>query len=293
VNTPSATHNGTNAVVTALMPVKAYHEPFLREAVDSIASQTDPRWRLLIIVDPKVRAELARVLSEALSDERVEMIDTEGRQLAGAFNTGMRHAGTDWVAIILGDDLWAPQAVEVLDRAMRAHPDADFFHSARVAIDERGRPLSNVMPSRRDVTLEDFGGASPVKHLLCWRREKALEMGGMDESLDSVGVDDWDFPWSMAEAGARFQTIEECLYIYRDHLESFRLTTHLPKDHHRREIARIMRKHGVDEERIAAHLVKAEEGWLRQCIYDTRAQSWLRRLTRRDPRRFHQRERYP
>jgi glycosyltransferase involved in cell wall biosynthesis len=292
VESPSATHDGTNALLTALMPVKDFHEGFLREAVDSIVSQTDPRWRLLIIAEPKARGALREVIAGPLSDERVALLDTEGRQLAGALNTGMRQARTEWVAIILGDDLWAPNAVEVLAGAIRAHPDADFVHSARRAIDERGRPLSSVMPSRQNVSLDDFGGASPIKHLLCWRRTMALEMGGMDESLDSVGVDDWDFPWSMAEAGARFQAVPECLYIYRDHVESYRLTTHLPKDHHRREIARIMRKHGIDEERIAAHLATAEAGWLRQCLYETRLQSWLGRLRRQDPRRIHQRDHY-
>ena len=32
----------------------------------------------------------------------------EGRKLAGAMNTGMRHAETPFVAILLSDDMWAP-----------------------------------------------------------------------------------------------------------------------------------------------------------------------------------------
>lgn len=272
------------AVVTALMPVKEYHERFLLEAVDSLLTQTDPDWRLLVIGEGSVRRALSDLLAERLADPRIELIDNEGRKLAGAFNTGMRRAETEFVAIVLGDDLWAPAAVEVLRRSVGEHPDADFFHSSRRVIDERGEALSSVYESRPgDVSPEDFGGASPVKHLLCWNRRKALEIGGMDESLNSVGVDDFDFPWMMAERGTRFQAIPDCLYLYRAHRESFRLTTHLPRSHHRREITRIMRKHGVAEERIADHLAHAERGYLRQCLYESRPRRWINRLLGQDP----------
>jgi hypothetical protein len=88
-----------------------------------------------------------------------------------------------------------------LTAAIRAHPDTDFFHSSRRVIDEQDQPLSSVHRSRAEFALTDFVGGSPVKHLLCWRRAKGLAVGGLDESLNSVGPDDYDFPWTMAEHG--------------------------------------------------------------------------------------------
>jgi hypothetical protein len=120
---------------------------------------------------------------------------------------------------------------------------------------------------------------------LCWRRELGLAIGGMDESLDSVGVDDFDFPWCMAEAGARFAAIPECLYVYRDHRECFRLTTHLPVSHHKREIGRILAKHGIEAERADGWLARVEETYLRQCLYRSPVDRWLKRVRRADPRR--------
>jgi len=234
-----------------LLPVKHFQERFLAEAVDSIFDQTDPVWRLLIIAEPSVLPTLRGALAEPLADPRVEMIPTRGRKLAGKFNTAMRHADTPFVAILLGDDLWAPEAVARLTSEIAEHPDVDFFHSARRAIDGDGNPLSSVIPARVEVAPEDFVHSSPVKHLLCWRRELGLAIGGMDESLNSVGPDDFDFPWSMADHGATFKAIEECLYIYRDHRAGYRLTTHLPLKQHKREITRIMRKHGAPPSAIA------------------------------------------
>jgi len=266
------------------MPVRAYREAYLHQAVYSMLEQTSPAWRLLVIVEEPDRAEIERVLAAYLADPRIRLIVNEGRQLAGAFNSGMRRAETEFVAIIFGDDLWAPHAVEVLSAHIDSDPETDFFHSSRRIIDGAGLPISTVHLSQPGVTMDDFGPTSPVKHLLCWNRSRGLAIGGMDESLNSVGVDDFDFPWSMAEDGARFTSIRDCLYVYRDHRESFRLTTHLPLNHHKREIARILRKHGRDRESVSAAVARAERSYLRQCIYQSRLDRWMKQLRGHDAR---------
>src|SRR5437016_1060832 len=125
-------------------------------------------------------------------------------------------AVTDFVAILHGDDMWEPEAVEVLARHMAASPETDFFHSARRYVDDEGRAISEAHASPPTVRVEDFVRLTPVKHLMCWRRDLALSFGGMDESL-VIGPDDYDFPWSMAEHEATFTYIPDCLYVYRDH----------------------------------------------------------------------------
>ena len=266
--------------VTALMPVRTYHPDYLREAVDSLFAQTSPDWRLLGILDRVDRAELDSVLGARLHDPRIELVANEGRKLAGAFNTGMRHARTDFVAILLGDDMWEPNAVEVLLENIGRHPEVDFFHSARRVVKENGEPISPVLPSRPVVTLDDFGVESPVKHLLCWRRQKAVSFGGMDERLNSVGADDYDFPWCMAEHGASFAYIPECLYVYRDHRSFSRLTTHLPLSVHIKEIRRIHRKHGVDRVDTERYVGVARQSYLQQCLYRSRVDRWVKERLR-------------
>lgn len=273
------------AALTVLMPLKNFHAEFLRLAIDSLLQQTCPAWRLRIVVERADLARFRRLLAEPLEDARIEIDVNEGRKLAGAFNTGMRRAATDFVAILLADDLWSSDAVAVLRAAIARFPEVDFFHSARVIVDESGRRLSSVHPSRAEFSLEDFQRTSPVKHLLCWRRDKALAIGGMDESLNSVGPDDWDFPWSMAEHGARFHAIEECLYLYRDHREGYRLTTHLPLSVHLAEIARILQKHGVDREGVARRLEASRGTYLRQCLYASPLDKLWKQLRGHDPRR--------
>jgi glycosyltransferase involved in cell wall biosynthesis len=264
------------ARVTAIVPLKNYEESFLRQCFASLLAQSSGKWKCLVVVEPADVVHFARLLEAELADPRVALVANEGRKLSGAINTGIRRAETDFVALLLADDLWAPEAIEVLTRNIESRPDVDFFHSARRVIYANGEPRSSVLPPRASFRVEEFVEGSPVKHLLCFRRAKALAVGGLDETLNSVGPDDYDFPWTMAERGARFAAISECLYIYRDHRDGYRLTTHLPLSVHTREIARVMRKHGVGRMRIAIQLFRFRRGYLRQCLYRNPLDRWIK-----------------
>jgi glycosyltransferase involved in cell wall biosynthesis len=263
-------------MITALLPVKNYHAPFLREALGSLFAQTVPDWRLVVIIERASDAGLLSELARVAGDVRTSVIFNQGRGLAGAFNTGMRAARTEFVAILLADDLWAPRAVEALTTQIRDFSAVDFHHSGLRVIDDAGRSISSLRHPPEHVALGDFIAGSPVKHLLCWRREKALSFGAMDESMNDVGPDDYDFPWTMLEHGATFRRIDECLYIYRDHREGSRLTTHLPMSIHVRELRRIFAKHRVPKAAAEERIRNARRDYLRQCLYRNRLDRWLR-----------------
>lgn len=274
----AAGSQGSGVLVTALMPLKNYHRDFLFEALRSLHDQTSGDWRLLIVVEHRDRQRFEQLLERELADPRISLIVNEGRKLSGAMNTGLRHATTPFTAILLSDDMWAPDAVDVLSDNIRRHPEVDFFHSSRIIVDERGKAISSVHRSRDTFDVREFAVTSPVKHLLCWRRALALSFGGMDESLNSVGPDDYDFPWTMAEHGARFLAIPEPLYMYRDHRDGERLTTHLPLSVHVRELKRILRKHGVAPATIRAKVEGARKTYLRQCLYRNQVDKWFKEL---------------
>ena len=146
--------------------------------------------------------------------------------------------------------------------------------------------MSSIYQARPNVTLADFRARTPVKHLLCWRRSLAMQCGGLDESLNSVGPDDFDFPWTMAEHGAVFQSVEPCLYHYREHDQCFRLTTGLPRSVHEREIRRVLQKHGLAADEIATWITAGRRSYLQQCKYNSQWQRWLYKLTGRTRRMY-------
>lgn len=263
-------------IITLLMPLKNYYLEYLERSLNSVINQTVSDWRLIIIVEEDDLIKFNNLLAKYLINPKIIIIKNKGYKLSGAINSGMKEAKTEFVGILLSDDMLSPDAVEILQREIRENPSVDFFHSSRLFIDEEDRPISSVYYSRDNFRLEDFFYGSPVKHMLCWRKVKALSFGGLDETLNSVGPDDYDFPWTMFEQGAKFKAVKECLYFYRDHRDSFRLTTHLTLETHIGEITKILKKHGVDNSTIKLSVTNAKKSFLRQCIYKSDIEKWFK-----------------
>src|SRR5581483_10413758 len=105
----------SDALVTALMPLKNYHPAFLEAALHSLFQQTDARWRLCVVVEADALDHFKQQLAETLLDSRVQLVVNQGSCYAAAFNTGMRAAQTPFTAILFGDDLWTTDAVATLN----------------------------------------------------------------------------------------------------------------------------------------------------------------------------------
>ncbi len=255
--------------------------------------QTCQYWNLLIIVEKRDYNRFRLLLQKELCDPRIEIIVNQGRKMAGAVNSGMRYASTEFVAILLADDMWSIDAIEKLNQYIVEFPQVDFYHSSRIIIDERDNAISSISYSKEEFSLEDFKRGSPVKHLLCWRRDKGLSIGGLDESLNNVGPDDYDFPWAMAENGATFKAIRECLYYYRNHCECYRLTTHLPLSVHKREVSRILKKHGEGFLSRMIIIARGRRALLgKQCVYRNSLDKWLKEKLGCDARRNWKQQNY-
>jgi glycosyltransferase involved in cell wall biosynthesis len=251
------------------MPCKNAKERFFKKALDSVFSQVDENWQLMVINDHTDLAETLRILKKLgkSPDIRVSLLKNESRMITGALNTGMRHANTPYVCSLHCDDFLDDNAIKILHRYIQKYPEVDYFHSSRIYVDECDHHLTDIVFSRNDFTLDDFKNRGPVKHLHCWKVKSALAMGGMDEDLGLHGADDYDFPWCMAEAGFSFKAIKECLYYYRDHRAHERLTTHVPLDGQINELKMIWKKHGLTDIEVAEQIEKRTRGYLRQALY--------------------------
>jgi hypothetical protein len=68
--------------------------------------------------------------------------------------------------------------------------------------------------------------------------------------------------------------VQEPLYIFRNHKESFRLTTHLPLSVHIAKTRKMFRKHKVLEKLIRKKIQEARRSYLKQCLYNNEF-DWL------------------
>lgn len=132
------------AKVGIVMPAYYQHEPYIREAVRSILTQTYRDFKLVIVVDGA--AELIPLFrSLTLSDPRVSIVSyAENQGVAYALNHGFEiimDSGCEYLTWVSTDNIYYPDFLEVLVKDMdRAPAHVGIVYSAFRYMLENGIP---------------------------------------------------------------------------------------------------------------------------------------------------------
>ncbi len=91
---------------------------FIREAVDSVLSQTYKNWELIFADDGSTDSstEIARDYAERFPD-RIHWVEHEGhknRGMSATRNLAARHSRGKWLAFLDSDDVWTRSAEDQL-----------------------------------------------------------------------------------------------------------------------------------------------------------------------------------
>ena len=68
-------------LVTVVLPLKYYVKAFMNAAVQSIVDQSDPNWRMVIVVEPADQEKFRSLLEAPLGDARIALITNQRRVL--------------------------------------------------------------------------------------------------------------------------------------------------------------------------------------------------------------------
>lgn len=132
----------------------------------------------------------------------------------GARNTGLSVAKGDWIALLDSDDMWLPTKLEKQVGYLKNAGKAIGLSTGKADYDfENQRVLTTHIPLKSKYTTEDLvyknylGGFSTFM----FKREKALEISGFDESFSAL--QDRDFYVSMSAKGEIHNLKEVLVYI--------------------------------------------------------------------------------
>ncbi len=132
-------------------------EQYIAHTVRSILEQTYSNFELLIIDDESPDRSVE--ICQQFKDPRIKIISQKNRGLAGARNTGIRHASGDYLAFLDSDDLWLPEKLEKHVQHLDSSPEVGISFSRSAFIDGNGKSLGIYqMPKLKDIT---------ATHLLC------------------------------------------------------------------------------------------------------------------------------
>ena len=137
-------------------------ERYVAAAIRSVLQQTYTNFELIIVDDGGKDASLE--ICRAFKDPRIRIISQANRGLAGARNTGIRHARGRFIALLDSDDIWLPREA-CRPRRSTCAPTRELgvSYSASELIDENGSSLGLFQsPKTRDITVRDVFCRNPV-----------------------------------------------------------------------------------------------------------------------------------
>ena len=146
--------------VSVIVPVYKV-ESYIESAIQSVLKQTYQNFELLMIDDgsPDRSAEVC----QRFNDPRLTLIRQANRGLAGARNTGIRHAQGTYIAFLDGDDLWLPSKLEKHVRHLESSPNVGVSFSRSEFIDKAGnRSGTYTMPKLLEIMPPDLLRDNPI-----------------------------------------------------------------------------------------------------------------------------------
>ncbi|NQY14692.1 MAG: glycosyltransferase family 2 protein [Henriciella sp.] len=147
-------------MISIVMPVYNTAK-YVEAAIESVLAQTFVDFELLIIDD--AGSDNSIELCRAYSDPRIRIISQANRGLAGARNTGIRHARGQYIALLDSDDLWEPEKLERHIEHLWQSPEVGISYAASRMIDDDGNFLRIVQrPKLKNVTARDVFLRNPV-----------------------------------------------------------------------------------------------------------------------------------
>lgn len=210
---------GTLAV---LLPFRNV-ERWLEEALASVAAQTWPKFRVILIDDGSVDRSRQIAESFCAGDERFILVDSHGVGLPGALNLGLDLVNERYVARMDGDDICLASRFETQLRFLAQHPEVVAVGCHVALIDEAGWPLGRGFDKSRshidivDALLCRRRSVTGLCHpTLMMRTEVVKGIGGYRQV--AMG-EDIDLLLRLAVHG-ELACIPEVLFQYRLHLRS-------------------------------------------------------------------------
>jgi len=206
----------TEPDITVLMPVRN-GMPHVRDAVQSILSQTLSNIRLLVVDDGSEDDTVSCI--RGLDDGRIEIHHRPPLGVGAALNYGLEHVSTQFVARMDADDISLPTRLERQLRFACAHPEVGML-GCRIAFTVDGRRYGCAPPlplTHEDIVAVLRAGGHAISHpAVLWRTDVILAAGGY--RVQGAGQD-WDMFFRVSEI-TRVANIPEIAYLMRLHPSS-------------------------------------------------------------------------
>ena len=206
------------ATITVLMPVHNAG-PFLREAIESVLSQTHTDFELLIIDDGST--DDSEGIVRSFSDARIRYVRHDrNRGLVAVLNEGLGLSRGHYIARMDADDVMRADRLAKQFDFLEAHPAIDVVAAFVDFINTDGEVTGSWDTDRAAVSEPEIRAMMPrtncIAHPTVMMRADIARSTGY-----AAGHEDWDLWLRLLAKGRRIAKIPEVLLHYRIHVNSF------------------------------------------------------------------------
>ncbi len=202
-------------LMSILMPVYNTDERFLREAIESVISQSYDNWELCIADDCSDAEHVRTVLTEfEKSDQRIKVVyRSENGHISRATNSALQLASGDWIVLLDHDDRLAPDALFCVVELINRHADAQLIYSDEDKIDIDGKRYDPYFKS--DWNPDLFLSHNMFSHLGVYKRDLVISLSGLRPGFE--GSQDYDLALRCIErvSASQIHHIPHVLYHWR------------------------------------------------------------------------------
>ncbi len=204
--------------VSVILPLYTVDQIMLKQAIESIITQSYRELELLVICD-KTDEKMDLILdSYASTDSRIKIIRNPYRYgIPKSLNKGIQVSSGEYVARMDADDISLPNRIEREVEYLESNKDVDIVFTRVKYIDERGKRTRGYshFVSDKDIKTSLYIGCL-LHHPTVMMRKELLKKTNCyyDEKRT---VEDYDISTRLALRGANFHQIHDVLYLYRRH----------------------------------------------------------------------------
>ena len=185
------------------------HGKYIREAIAGVEKLPKDLYEIIIVNDGSTDAYTIETLSK-LQAENYTIINQQNQGLGKTRNNGIKLAKGEFILPLDADNRINP---EYITKALRI-----FDQQANISVvysnpnyfgDKKG---SSELP---DFNLQQLMIGNYIDACALYRKSAWEEVGGYDENMPFMGVEDWEFWLHLSFKGHGFYHINEALYDYR------------------------------------------------------------------------------
>ncbi|WLD94940.1 glycosyltransferase family 2 protein [Alkalihalobacillus sp. AL-G] len=198
---------------------------FLKQAIDSVRSQTYSGWRHIIIDDASTDDSLS-LISDHLQDPRVLLLrNKQNLGQSKAQNRGLEHVDTPYILMLDSDDWLFPYTIEVLlEETKKVSEDVALICGNKQVIYEYGGKVLGQVSETWGQTFDDrytFILANYVPYPRLYRTSALLKVGGWptDDPYEGRYLEDRRMDVKLIEH-YKIHWIDRMLYNYRKREDS-------------------------------------------------------------------------